>query len=79
MAGWLVTAEHHGDATPGAGVRIAVSDPARLREELLANPAYPLRPGLHEEPWGVEFTVPDPFGNRLTFHSVDSGHPAMVV
>ncbi len=66
----LHLSEHHGDATPGAGVRIAVSDVEKLQARLRTNDAYPLRPGLQHQAWGVDLTVPDPFGNQLTFHSV---------
>jgi hypothetical protein len=64
----LHLSEHHGDATPGAGIRIAVTDLARLRKQLFDNDSYPLRPGISELPWGQDMVLPDPFGNRLVFH-----------
>ncbi len=65
----LHLSEHHGDATPGSAVRIEVSDVRSLQRELTESPVYPLRIGLDSEPWGDDLTVPDPFGNRLTFHT----------
>lgn len=65
----LHLSEHHGDATPGSAVRIEIADVARLQRELLASTVYPLRIGLDSKPWGDDLTVPDPFGNRLVFHT----------
>jgi catechol 2,3-dioxygenase-like lactoylglutathione lyase family enzyme len=65
----LHLSEHHGDGTPGAGVRIRVRDVVALQRDLEASPVYPLRIGLSHEEWGDDLTVPDPFGNRLTFHT----------
>jgi catechol 2,3-dioxygenase-like lactoylglutathione lyase family enzyme len=59
---------HHGDATPGAAIRIEIDDIAALHAELSARPVRPVRPGIVEEPWGFrEMTVIDPFANRLVF------------
>jgi glyoxalase superfamily protein len=65
----LHLSEHHGDATPGSAVRIEVPDVRRLQRELAKSPVYPLRIGLDSEPWGEDLTVPDPFGNRINFHT----------
>ncbi|MGC5221439.1 glyoxalase superfamily protein [Micromonospora sp. DT81.3] len=65
----LHLSEHHGDATPGSAVRIEISDVRRLQRELAQSAVYPLRIGLDSESWGDDLTVPDPFGNRLTFHT----------
>lgn len=65
----LHLSEHHGDATPGSAVRIEVADVVGLQRALLESEVYPLRIGLDEQPWGLDLTVPDPFGNRLTFHT----------
>ena len=65
----LHLSEHHGDATPGSAVRIEVSDVRRLQRKLADSPVYPLRIGLDSEPWGDDLAVPDPFGNRLIFHT----------
>lgn len=61
--------EHHGDATPGSAVRIQIPDVRDLQHRLKESSLYPLRIGLAHESWGDEITVPDPFGNRLIFHT----------
>ncbi len=69
----LHLSEHHGDATPGAAMRIAVDDVDALAAELIARQASHNRPQVNEQPWGTrDFTVTDPFGNRLTFTSAVS-------
>lgn len=65
----LHLSEHHGDATPGSAVRIEIADVARLQRELVASQVYPLRIGLSRQPWGDDLVVPDPFGNRIIFHT----------
>lgn len=65
----LHLSEHHGDATPGSAVRIEVRDVRRLQRELAESPVYPLRIGISRRPWGEDLVIPDPFGNRLIFHS----------
>ena len=67
----LHLSEHHGDAAPGARIRIPVDDvrayAARLREEQFEN-ARPGEPELMD--WGSwEITVHDPSSNRLTFYT----------
>jgi len=58
---------HHGDACPGTSMRIAVDDVQAYQRTLV------LRGHFHTAqvqtmPWGTrDFTVIDPFGNRLTF------------
>ena len=61
--------EHHGDATPGARIRIQCGDVAHFAAVLAENVYKFARPGKPEAtPWGtVELTIADPFGNRLTF------------
>ena len=69
----LHLSEHHGDATPGASMRIQVSDVDALCTELLAKHYAHARPHVEAMPWGTrDFTVTDPFGNRLTFTSAIS-------
>ena len=64
----LHLSEHHGDASPGASVRIAVDDVDALQAELAARGHPNARPAVHAMPWGTrDMTVTDPFGNRLTF------------
>jgi Glyoxalase superfamily protein len=65
----LHLSEHHGDATPGSAVRIQVADVVRLQQELADSTVYPLRIGLDAQPWGQDLDIPDPFGNRLIFHT----------
>ena len=69
----LHLSEHHGDACPGASMRIQVSDVDALCAELLAKDYRHARPRVEAMPWGTrDFTVTDPFGNRLTFTSAIS-------
>jgi uncharacterized glyoxalase superfamily protein PhnB len=64
----LHLSEHHGDASPGASMRIEVSDIDALAAELNAQPYKQMRPAVQTMPWGTrDMTVIDPFGNRLTF------------
>ena len=66
----LHLSEHHGDASPGARVRIAIDDAAALARDLAAKNYRYAKPGAPEQtPWGtLELSVTDPFGNRLVFH-----------
>jgi uncharacterized glyoxalase superfamily protein PhnB len=64
----LHLSEHHGDASPGASMRIEVEDIDALHAELAAKAYKHARPSIHAMPWGTrDMTVTDPFGNRLTF------------
>lgn len=66
----LHLSEHHGDATPGAGIRIGCEDVDALCAALLARGYKYSRPGAEDMPWGSrDVTIPDPFGNRITFTS----------
>lgn len=66
----LHLSEHHGDACPGAAVRIETDDVVALLSELSARSYRYAKPGTPQEtPWGtLEMTITDPFGNRLIFH-----------
>ena len=65
----LHLSEHHGDATPGAVVRIHVADLPSLARELADRPVNHNRPSLDRMPWGLdELRVTDPFGNRVVFY-----------
>jgi len=69
----LHLSEHHGDATPGASIRIEVDDVDALCAELMARHPRHNRAEVQAMPWGTrDFTVTDPFGNRLTFTSAIS-------
>ena len=72
----LHLSEHHGDATPGSAVRIEIADVRTLQRELVESTVYPLRIGLSEQPWGDDLVMPDPFGNRIIFHTARSGDGA---
>ncbi|ARU05848.1 glyoxalase/bleomycin resistance/extradiol dioxygenase family protein [Comamonas serinivorans] len=64
----LHLSEHHGDACPGAAVRIAWADLATFQQQLLDQQYRYARPGLETTPWGMrEVRLADPFGNRLVF------------
>jgi uncharacterized glyoxalase superfamily protein PhnB len=64
----LHLSEHHGDASPGAKVRIAIDDVDALHAELIGKRYTYNRPGVEMMPWGTrEMTAHDPFLNRLTF------------
>jgi catechol 2,3-dioxygenase-like lactoylglutathione lyase family enzyme len=65
----LHLSEHHGDACPGAALRVRTAGLDALHAELAAR-RYPFaRPGIEAAPWGERvLTVADPFGNRLIFH-----------
>lgn len=72
----LHLSEHHGDASPGAAMRIEAADIDALRTELLAKPYRYARPDVETMRWGTrDMTVVDPFGNRLTFTSAISVCP----
>jgi uncharacterized glyoxalase superfamily protein PhnB len=64
----LHLSEHHGDATPGAAMRIETNELLAFQKQLLASTYKYARPGIEETPWGTrDMSVRDPFGNRLTF------------
>jgi hypothetical protein len=58
---------HHGDATPGGRCFIPMQQLERLHSELQAHSYANMNPGIETVPWGLQMTVTDPFGNRLTF------------
>ncbi len=59
--------EHHGDASPGAALRIEVDDLENYQKKLIGKQYKNARPGINEVPWGLEMPIGDPFGNRLIF------------
>jgi uncharacterized glyoxalase superfamily protein PhnB len=64
----LHLSEHHGDASPGAAMRIETADLDALHAELASKRYKYARPGIETMPWGTrDMSVNDPFGNRLTF------------
>ncbi len=69
----LHLSEHHGDASPGASMRIEVDDVDALCAELLAKAYKHARPSVAAMPWGTrDMPIADPFGNRLNFTSATS-------
>jgi catechol 2,3-dioxygenase-like lactoylglutathione lyase family enzyme len=70
----LHISEHHGDAAPGAAVRIMVDDVYGLCAELSGRQYGYARPGVQVMPWKLhEMTVIDPFANRLIFFDARFG------
>ena len=66
----LHLSEHHGDASPGAALRIETANLADFCAALRGKQYRYARPGdPREMPWGTwEITVADPFGNKLIFY-----------
>lgn len=68
MAGCtLHLSEHHGDACPGAKLRIPTAMLDAYQRTLIDKRNPNMRPGIDDQPWGREMVVTDPFGNRLVF------------
>jgi catechol 2,3-dioxygenase-like lactoylglutathione lyase family enzyme len=64
----LHLSEHHGDATPGSLVYVAMTGIAELHHEL-GERHYPnLNPALRTDELGTWLELVDPFGNHLRFH-----------
>ncbi|MBA1293805.1 VOC family protein [Pseudomonas lurida] len=64
----LHLSEHHGDASPGAAVRIQAQGVDGYQRQLLAKDYRYAKPDVEETPWGSrEMSIKDPFGNRLVF------------
>ncbi len=64
----LHLSEHHGDASPGASMRIEMEGLEELHAEISGRKYKYARPGIEEMPWGTrDMKVTDPFGNRLIF------------
>ena len=63
----LHLSEHHGDATPGSGLRIDC-DLRPYFKAIKDKPHLGNNPQLLEQTWGMlEIILTDPFGNRLVF------------
>lgn len=66
----LHLSEHHGDASPGAALRIETDALDAFHQELLAKNYRYAHPSIEDMPWDSrEMSVKDPFGNRLVFVS----------
>jgi uncharacterized glyoxalase superfamily protein PhnB len=69
----LHLSEHHGDASPGAALRIETTELEAFQKLLHAEEYKYARPAIELMPWGSrDMSVKDPFGNRLTFTSAIS-------
>ena len=64
----LHLSEHHGDACPGAALRIETDALDAFHQELEQKHYGYARPGIEAMPWGSrDMNVRDPYRNRLTF------------
>ena len=64
----LHLSEHHGDACPGAALRIATEGLDDLQRELQQKRYGYAHATIEAMPWGSrDMSLRDPFGNRLTF------------
>jgi uncharacterized glyoxalase superfamily protein PhnB len=64
----LHLSEHHGDACPGAQVRVMMQGVEAFHREISVKGYRYMRPGLEKMPWGtLETGVIDPFGNHIRF------------
>lgn len=63
----LHLSEHAGDASPGANMVVPTRGLKAFHTELTARNYRYMKPGLHEQDWGLEMQVTDPFQNRIRF------------
>ncbi|HEX2841527.1 glyoxalase superfamily protein [Hyphomicrobium sp.] len=69
----LHISEHHGDGSPGTRFRIVIKGLRDFHAELRDKRYKNNRPGLEQPDWGgLEMTVVDPVGNRITFVENDN-------
>lgn len=65
----LHLSEHYGDATPGSKVFIVCNEIEKYFAELQSRPYKYYRPCLEKTFYAaLEFSVQDPFGNKLSFN-----------
>jgi len=65
--------EHHGDCSPGAALRIQVTNLEQYHDLLRDKKYKHARPEIQKMPWGSkDMSIADPFGNRLIFTSAVS-------
>ena len=65
--------EHHGDCSPGAALRIQVTNLEQYHDLLRDKKYKHARPEIQAMPWGSkDMSIADPFGNRLIFTSAVS-------
>jgi hypothetical protein len=65
----LHLSEHFGDGTPGTILRVPIADLDGFVAALNAKQYKNSRPGIVEQSWGRESSIPDPFNNRLVFYA----------
>lgn len=58
---------HSGDATPGNTVWVQMQGIRDYHKELNARHYKHMKPGIEENPWGLQMTVIDPFNNHIRF------------
>ena len=65
--------EHHGDSSPGASLRILITNLGKYQKELLEKQYKNARPGVQDMPWGThDMAISNPFGNMLIFNEQPS-------
>nr|WP_314563729.1 glyoxalase superfamily protein [uncultured Pseudomonas sp.] len=66
--------EHHGDASPGAAVRIQAQGVDAYQQQLAGKDYRYAKPEVEDTPWGSrEMSIKDPFGNRVVFVEESEG------
>jgi hypothetical protein len=63
----LHLSEHHGDASPGSTVFVAMRGVREYQSELTRKDYTYMKPGIEELDWGMVMSVTDPFSNRIRF------------
>ena len=64
----LHLSEHHGDASPGAAVRIQAQGVDAYQQQLAGKDYRYAKPEVEQTSWGTrEMSIKDPFGNRVVF------------
>jgi hypothetical protein len=65
----LHLSEHHGDASPGAAIRVEIKDLRGFHSFLSGKEYRYAIPDIEKTPWNtIELTVVDPFLNRIVFY-----------
>jgi catechol 2,3-dioxygenase-like lactoylglutathione lyase family enzyme len=65
----LHLSQHHGDASPGAAIRVKIDDLRGFHSFLTEKEYRYAKPEIEKTPWNTfELTVIDPFSNRIVFY-----------
>ena len=64
----LHLSEHHGDATPSSTAFVRMQGIRDFHNELIGRSYANNCPDVDHMPWGFQFEVIDPFGNRIRFN-----------